>query len=141
MLAVNIAAMAVKSSAARACHHAVGLLGRHQFASIPHGVLLRRPVPLIPPGLEVGFRSGRQESLSGGLKGRSGFIKRRGGAAASFARPRARVEAAAPFPLIDVDRATGTTGDGADADVAIIDAPADTVRVGDLTAGEGGHGP
>jgi hypothetical protein len=41
-----------------------------------------------------------------------------------LARLDARIETASPFPLIDIDRATRASRDGAGVDVTIIDVPA-----------------
>jgi hypothetical protein len=52
---------------------------------------------------------------------------------------RARIEAAAPSPLIDVDRDTGADPDRADLHVTIENLPAFGVGVSRAAAGEGGH--
>src|ERR1700733_11690709 len=51
----------------------------------------------------------------------------------------ARVETAAPFPLVDVDRTAGAPRDRADAGVAIKDAPAVLAFGVAAAGGEGGH--
>ena len=67
-------------------------------AGVPQRVLFRRPVALVAPGLEVGLGAGRQEDLPCRLKPGAGFVQAGCGAAAAFARPGSRIEAAAPFP-------------------------------------------
>jgi hypothetical protein len=74
------------------------------------------------------------------LKIGAGLVECRGGAALMLARIRARIEAAAPFPLRAVVRVAGALGDRAGVDVAVIDQPAFLASVMVAAAGQGGHG-
>jgi hypothetical protein len=78
----------------------------------------------------------RQEDAPSGFECGAGGFERRAGAAPAFAGIGARVEAAAPFPLIDTD--ASPPADGADANVAIENAPA-VLAVAVGVAGEHGH--
>jgi hypothetical protein len=110
--------MTVESLAARACHHAVRFLGRHQFAPFPHGAFVNGS---IPPGLKISFRPHRQEGLPSGPEGCAGFLKRCGGGILAFPWPGVWAETAAHS---DDNRATQTPRDRAKDDVTAIDAPA-----------------
>ena len=57
-----------------------------------------------------------------------------------FARMRARVKTAAPFPRIGVVRIAGALGNRADMNIAVVNVPALSVVFGSV-AGEFGHGP
>jgi hypothetical protein len=131
--------VAVESLAAWACHHAVRLLGRHQLAPFPHGVLASRPVPLVAPLLEVGFGPGRQEPEPRGFKASLRLIECCADAAAARARICARVEADVPSPLIGVHRNASTARNRADVDVTEIDVLA-VLAFGIAAASEIGHG-
>jgi hypothetical protein len=52
---------------------------------------------------------------------------------------RSGVEAATPFPLVDVNRAAGAARNRSDMHIAVIDVPA-ILAFGITAAGEGGHG-
>jgi hypothetical protein len=56
-------------------------------------------------------------------------------------RARARIEAAAPLPLISAERIARSNRDRADVDVAIIDKPVFLAGFDIAAAGEGGHSP
>jgi hypothetical protein len=100
-------------------------LRRQLHAGIVHSVFSCRPVALVAPGLEVRFRARRQEGAPSRFKA----------GASDFER-----EAAAPFPLVNIDGDAGTPADRPDTDVTIEDAPV-VLAIGGTAAGELGHRP
>jgi hypothetical protein len=127
MLAMNVAAlgiMAIKPRAAWARHDRIRLLRRHLLAALPHGLFKGRAVPLIAPFLKAGFGQRRQQPAPGGLEFDPAGLQIGRRAILALARVRAKVEAATPLPLVDIDRAARAPGDCPDTDVAIVDVPA-----------------
>ena len=117
------------------------LLRVESLATIPHGILAFCPVSLITPSLIVSLGAACREDPPRCLEVGASLIETVGGACGAFARPRAGVKAAVPAPRVLVDRDARADRDGADADVAIEDAPAFLEGFGIATAGEGGHTP
>ena len=60
------------------------------------------PVALISPFLEIGLRQRRLDLAPGCFETGARLIEVRGRAAAILTWPHARIEAAAPFPLVNV---------------------------------------
>lgn len=69
----------------------------------------------------------------------AGFVKAGSRAVPAFPRTRARIEAAAPFPLLGIVRVADALNDRADVDIAIVDVPAFLAGIGRSAAGEFGH--
>ena len=115
-------------------------LRRQLHAGIVHSVFSCRPVALVAPGLEVRFRARRQEGAPSRFKAGASDFERRAGVAATFARVGPGIEAAAPFPLVNIDGDAGTPADRPDTDVTIEDAPV-VLAIGGTAAGELGHRP
>jgi hypothetical protein len=98
------------------------------------------PIALIAPFLEIGFAHRRQDPAPSCLEPCASLFEGGRGTAPIVAGLHARIETAAPFPLLDVDRAARSASDRADMGVTVVDVPA--VRaLGIAAAGEGGHDP
>jgi len=136
VLAVNVAAariVAVEPRAAGARHHANRCQGSHPFAARPHPIFPRCPVALFPPFLEIGLGQVRQDIAPSRFEARACLFEIGRGAAPAPTRFHAGIEAAAPFPLIDLDGTTGAARDRAYTYVAVVDVPAILA----LSGGEG----
>jgi hypothetical protein len=130
----------IDRSAAVTPRTAAGQLRRQLHASVPHRIFPRRGVTLVPPFLEIGIGERRQDPPPGGFEVGARVIEIDGGAALVLVRFDARIEAAAPFPLVDIDRAAHAAGNGADVNVSVIDVLA-VLALRISAAGEGGHVP
>src|ERR1700677_4033393 len=140
---MNIAAggiVAIETGAASAAHHGAGLLGRQLLATLPHGIFFRGSIAIMAPFPEIGLCKCWQDPPPCSFEVCARLVEIDGGIAPVAARFDAGIEAATPFPLIDVDRAAGAAGDRADMDIAVIDVPA-IGTLGVAAAGEFGHGP
>jgi hypothetical protein len=133
-------AVAIEAFAARAAHHRVWYLRRKLLAALPRSILPRGPVALITPRLEVGLDAPCREDQPCRFEVGARLIEVYRSAGDVFAGLRPRIEPASPTPLIDINRHTGAFADGADPDVAVVDAPAFLAGFRIAAAGEGGHG-
>jgi hypothetical protein len=114
---------------------------RHALAPIEAAILLSGPSFLIAPCLEVGCRSVRQKDPPRGLEIGAGLLKGRCRTTGVFTGSAARIEAARPTPLVDINRHAGADYcDRSHMHVAIIDVPA-IGSFGISAAGEPGHAP
>src|SRR5258706_234650 len=116
-------AVTIKHLAAGAAHHRAGLLRWQLFASCPHCIFSRGPVALIAPCLKISFGSVRKKHAPCALEIDAGLGESRRRAALMFARTRARIEAAVPFPRVGVVRVSDALGNRPDMNVAVINAP------------------
>jgi hypothetical protein len=98
------------------------------------------PRRILAPILEIGIAALWQVVSPCCFECCSRRFKGRRGAVPIVARIAARIEAAAPLPLIRRRRGAGPLDDDADADAGIVDMPGHGPIV-DALAGEGGHGP
>jgi hypothetical protein len=87
---------------------------------------------LVAPFLKIDLGAGRQETLPGLLEIGARVFEIHGRSVGVLARIAARIEAANPFPLIDIERHTWADGDRAYVNVTEIDVPA--VRVSGVSA-------
>jgi hypothetical protein len=79
---------------------------------------------LITPFLEIGFAHRRQDPAPSCLERCASLFECGRGTAPIVAGLHARIETAAPFPLLDVDRAARSASDRADMGVTVVDVPA-----------------
>jgi hypothetical protein len=124
--------------ATEAFRSTVGHLGWQPMIAVPH---------LVFPGGEGAFPSVFDE-IGIGAPGKyrapcpfeiaAGLIKGRGGSIGANPAVRRRIETAVPTPLININRNTGTSGDRADAGIAMIDVPT-VLAFRIAAAGESGH--
>ena len=75
-----------------------GLCVGIRFASFPHRILTRRPIPLVAPRLKIGLPPVRQEHPPRLLEISAGPVERGRGAVGAFSRMGAGTEAAGPAP-------------------------------------------
>jgi hypothetical protein len=143
MLAVDVAAgriMAVEGGPARTAHHGAWLLRGQLLAAFPQRIFLGGLIALVSPLLEIDFRQPWQNRPPGGFKTGAAVCEVDSGAVPVPLRFHAGIEAAFPFPLIDVRRAAHAPRDRTDMDIAVIGVPA-VLAFGIAVAGEGGHRP
>jgi hypothetical protein len=127
------------------CHSAetsatpIGLLRRHSAAAIMHLIFPRSPIALITPRLEIGLRERRQKFAPRFAKCRARHLKSPGSSVRMPLWLDARIETAAPSPLIDVDRDARALSDRADLHIPIEHMPNLSAGVRFAAAGKGGH--
>jgi hypothetical protein len=105
---------------------------------IPHGIFPCREVALVAPFVEIRVSESRPHRAPDGFEVHAGECEIDRRAVLVPAGFDARIEAATPLPLIDVDRAAGAARDRADMHVAVIDVPA-AGAFGISAAGKGGY--
>ena len=137
---VPVDCIRVDGRAAEAARPQLRHLGRQLRAGVVHHVLPRRPGALTAVPVEVGLCAVGQVGVPGSGEVGPRLLESRGGAVRPQATVDRREEAAAPAPLIDVDRDPGALGDRADLHVAIEDVPAFLMAVLCAASGERGHG-
>lgn len=98
--------------------------GSSRLPASPQCIFPFGPISLFAPCLKIGLGAVRQEHLPRPLEIRAGIVEGGGGVGLMFARMRARIETAVPFPRIGVMRIAGTLGNRADMNIAAVNVPA-----------------